>query len=342
MAGWTCPDKDLIEWDGTIRAKRVAGDGSLLTGIAATGSGHTIQDEGVPLTQRTNINFIGAGVTATDNLGADSTDVTINAGAADNLGDHIATQTVSGADIYMTGTASCAYFSGDGSLLYNLPAGAGETDPTFQAASAAYNSHLTASGAVHFTSNALWTSINAVVANAEETSAAYIAHAADATKHFVSDALWTSITSTSTAYVTHAASTAIHFTSDALWTSINANTTKLAVVSQAAYATSAAYVTHAASNALHFVSDALWASINKVVTNAEATSAAYLTHAADSSDPHGASLTQTFASIGSGAVTADMPTSGAAYIANALYATSSLGITASNYPIGTVLYVYTA
>jgi len=46
---------------------------------AGGGGGHTIQDEGTPLTQRTNLNFIGAGVAATDNAGNDATDVTITA-----------------------------------------------------------------------------------------------------------------------------------------------------------------------------------------------------------------------------------------------------------------------
>lgn len=42
------------------------------------GGGHVIQEEGSDLTQRTNLNFIGPTVTATDNSGADSTDVTID------------------------------------------------------------------------------------------------------------------------------------------------------------------------------------------------------------------------------------------------------------------------
>jgi hypothetical protein len=45
-------------------------------------SGHVIQDEGVSLTQRQNLNFVGAGVTVTDNLGSNSSVVTINGGAS--------------------------------------------------------------------------------------------------------------------------------------------------------------------------------------------------------------------------------------------------------------------
>ena len=41
------------------------------------GGGHTIQDEGTPLTQRGKLNFVGAPVTVTDDAGNDRTIVTI-------------------------------------------------------------------------------------------------------------------------------------------------------------------------------------------------------------------------------------------------------------------------
>lgn len=41
------------------------------------GSGHVIEDEGTPLTQRTKLNFVGAGVTVTDDSGDDASVVTI-------------------------------------------------------------------------------------------------------------------------------------------------------------------------------------------------------------------------------------------------------------------------
>ena len=50
-------------------------DGSWI--VPSGGSGHTIQDETTSLTSRTNLNFTGAGVTATDNSGTNSSDVTI-------------------------------------------------------------------------------------------------------------------------------------------------------------------------------------------------------------------------------------------------------------------------
>lgn len=50
-------------------------------GTGGGGGGHTIQDEGISLTQRTNLNFVGTGVTVTDGgAGPDSTIVTIPAG----------------------------------------------------------------------------------------------------------------------------------------------------------------------------------------------------------------------------------------------------------------------
>lgn len=43
--------------------------------------GHTIQDEGTPLTARANLNFVGAGVVATDDAGNDATVITISSTA---------------------------------------------------------------------------------------------------------------------------------------------------------------------------------------------------------------------------------------------------------------------
>jgi len=43
------------------------------------GGGHVIQDEGSDFTQRTNLNFVGSGVTVTDDAGNDATIVTVSA-----------------------------------------------------------------------------------------------------------------------------------------------------------------------------------------------------------------------------------------------------------------------
>jgi hypothetical protein len=68
---------DTIIWNSTTNRWEA--------GAGGTGGGHTIQDEGTPLTQRTNLNFVGAGVTVTDDAGNDATVVTINGGAGHDL-----------------------------------------------------------------------------------------------------------------------------------------------------------------------------------------------------------------------------------------------------------------
>jgi hypothetical protein len=57
----TAIDADSAEWD-----------------TPSAGNGHIIQDEGTPLTARTNLNFTGDSVVATDDAGNDQTDVAIN------------------------------------------------------------------------------------------------------------------------------------------------------------------------------------------------------------------------------------------------------------------------
>ena len=75
-------------------------------------------------------------------------------------------------------------------------------------------------------------------------------------------------------------------------------------------------------------------------------SGAYYTHAADSSDPHGATLTQTglvSSAVISGAamiITADKTLSGSAYVPNIVFGTTSGAHTASNYTIGSLLVIY--
>lgn len=61
-------------------------------GESSGGGGHTIKDEGTPLTQRTGLNFIGSGVTVTDNAGSNSTDVTISGGAGSPAGSNTQVQ----------------------------------------------------------------------------------------------------------------------------------------------------------------------------------------------------------------------------------------------------------
>jgi hypothetical protein len=65
-------DGHLAVFDGST--------GKAIKDGGAIGVGHTIQDEGTPLTQRANLNFVGAGVTVTDDSVHDASVVTIPGG----------------------------------------------------------------------------------------------------------------------------------------------------------------------------------------------------------------------------------------------------------------------
>ena len=73
----------------TLIVERLGDGGGGASSSSPTSDGHIIADEGTALTQRSTLDFVGAGVTATDSAG--KTIVTIPVGA-DNLGDHTATQ----------------------------------------------------------------------------------------------------------------------------------------------------------------------------------------------------------------------------------------------------------
>jgi hypothetical protein len=62
-------DGDVIVWDDTL--------GEWVPGAGGGAGGHTVQEEGTPLTARTGLNFIGGAATASDDSGGDKTDVTI-------------------------------------------------------------------------------------------------------------------------------------------------------------------------------------------------------------------------------------------------------------------------
>lgn len=69
-------------------------DFSAQTGGA--GGGHTIQDEGISLTQRTKLNFVGAGVTVTDDAGNDASLVTITSGGGSGTVTSVSVTTANG------------------------------------------------------------------------------------------------------------------------------------------------------------------------------------------------------------------------------------------------------
>lgn len=82
---WSAYDSFLATaTDGPVRAgtgitAATNADGSLTFSVSGGGSGgHTIQEEGVSLTQRTNLNFIGSAITAADDAGNDATTITVD------------------------------------------------------------------------------------------------------------------------------------------------------------------------------------------------------------------------------------------------------------------------
>jgi hypothetical protein len=70
-----------LGYAGNIAAAASVGAGTLvpsgLKGADASGSGHTIQEEGVSLTQRSKLNFVGASAAATDDAANDATVITL-------------------------------------------------------------------------------------------------------------------------------------------------------------------------------------------------------------------------------------------------------------------------
>jgi len=92
--------------DGNLHvpANGTTNSGKVLTAGAAAGTytweesasgGHTIQDEGSNLTARAALNFVGAGVTVTDDEGNGATKVTIAGGSGGGGGDFLVMQVFS-------------------------------------------------------------------------------------------------------------------------------------------------------------------------------------------------------------------------------------------------------
>jgi hypothetical protein len=86
----------------------------------AVGGGHVVQDETTPLTARANLNFVGAGVTVTDDAGTDTTTVTVP-GTAGGTG---VIATPDDGELHLTpkaastGARGTVFFSSDDDYLY--------------------------------------------------------------------------------------------------------------------------------------------------------------------------------------------------------------------------------
>jgi len=80
------------QFSGIVTATQFVGDGSLLTGIVASGTGITIQEEGSNVGTASTINFVGAAVTATISSGTATINISpaVSTGSGGKFVDNIA------------------------------------------------------------------------------------------------------------------------------------------------------------------------------------------------------------------------------------------------------------
>ncbi len=98
---------------GTLQFKNSAGSWTNF-GSGSGSAGHTIEDEGTPLTARTKLNFVGAGVTVTDDAGDDATVVTITGGGSSET----PTGAVNGTNVTFTVTSTPKWIVADNTTYF--------------------------------------------------------------------------------------------------------------------------------------------------------------------------------------------------------------------------------
>ena len=129
-------------------------------------SGHTIQDEGSDLTQRTNLNFIGTGVIAADDAGNDATTITISSGGdaltANPLSQFALTTSAQLAGVISDGTGE------SGVVVFN--ASPVIVTPTIASFVNSTHTHLNAAGGGTITAAAVSDFSTAVAATASVTA----------------------------------------------------------------------------------------------------------------------------------------------------------------------------
>lgn len=203
-----------------------------------------------------------------------------------------------------------------------------------------YDSH-SADNSIHFTSNAIWTEFTNSSGAITDNTSTLSTHTADNSIHFSSNAIWTEFSNTSGAITDNTT----HSSGDGSdHADVATNTSSMSIIQTN-------YDAHADDSTIHFTSNAIWTEFTNSsgaivdntlnITGISGAVAANTTHRNDTSDPHGANTTQTgegsFATI---RITGDQSSSGTAYAPNVIFNTTSGGITASNYTIGSLLVVY--
>lgn len=151
MAGWECTDRKTIAWDGNIKADYFVGDGTLLTNISpGTEADPHFMALSAAFLQDGSVYAI-SGALLDGSIYAASGAATVTLGAhAGSSAIHFTEASINHVNIQNIGTNTHAQI----------------------------DTHL-ADGTVHFTSNALWTSLNSVTASHATLSSAYFAHAGD-------------------------------------------------------------------------------------------------------------------------------------------------------------------
>jgi len=119
--GLTIPEYEIGTW-----GEQIANDLLILDSKFPGGqSGHRVQEDGANLPSRSNLNFIGAGVTATDNSGSDSTDVTISiTGAGHTIKDEGGAGLTQRPNLNFTGSGvACTDNAGQNATVCDVAAG---------------------------------------------------------------------------------------------------------------------------------------------------------------------------------------------------------------------------
>jgi hypothetical protein len=304
MAGWDCKDAEVIEWDGTIKAKRYQGDGSALTGITPAGGGGSLWTSGAehiyPVVGTQIIS--GAGFTTAGTISGAQIIATDEVIAINNI-------SIAGGDSDVEWSLGYTHSIGNG-MDHSAVS---QTSTAFVSLSGAYYAYLPID---------MQTS-----ASLKSLSSSYFTHIPQF------DKVSGSLVSLSSSYFTHIpqfdkVSGSLVSLSSAFNTTFMPQFTK---VSGSLVSLSSSYFTHIPQ--FDKVSGSL-VSLSGAFVNL---SGAYNTHAADATDPHTTYLQQT-----SLAITGDHTTSAAAYCVNVIMASTATPPTASTYPQGTIYLQYTA
>ena len=95
--------------------------------ITGSGSGHIIQEQGTSLTQRSKLNFVGATVTATDDLGNDASVVTISSDLSDYTNDAGFLTAIPDDYLLNTGDTGTGAYDFGGATTFEIPNSAAPT-----------------------------------------------------------------------------------------------------------------------------------------------------------------------------------------------------------------------